>query len=260
MRSQADVGMALWPAAAVLGRWIVGHQAWFEGRRVLEIGAGMGLSGLVAALFARETVLSDFNREVLRNLRGNVALNLEVVPNAMRVAHLDWDTLGGESGAGGSPGEAAGCGPEPEVPARPLDSLNDSLEDRGSFDIVIGSDMVCHDSDGAGTARVLRAFLRRSRSAVGVFLLAPPETRWGVAAFRGHLEAAGFNVAQATIDPVFVGADESEGTERPVAASPAEGPLGERDPLTATRTRDFAVAGGYEARLQLFLATWGETG
>ena len=51
--------------------------AVLQGKNVLELGSGPGLAGLGAALFggARRVILTDCNREVLRLLRHNVALN-----------------------------------------------------------------------------------------------------------------------------------------------------------------------------------------
>lgn len=79
--SQADVGFALWPAALPFARWVVAHRASLlgGGARVLEIGAGVGLTGIAAALAAPKgspsVWLTDFNPRVLDNLTRNAALN-----------------------------------------------------------------------------------------------------------------------------------------------------------------------------------------
>ena len=65
-RGQEDVGHVLWPAAPVLSRWIVAHRALWaprschgcgnrRGVRTLELGAGLGLAGLVAGVTAMTT-------------------------------------------------------------------------------------------------------------------------------------------------------------------------------------------------------------
>ena len=74
-QSQFDVGFQMWPAAAILARWLCQNPHVLGGRRVLEVGAGLGLSGIVAAHMAAEVTLSDFNPVVLRALEANVALN-----------------------------------------------------------------------------------------------------------------------------------------------------------------------------------------
>lgn len=73
--SQFDVGFQMWPAAVILSRYLCRNPDVIRGRRVLEVGAGLGLCGLVAAHFATAVTLSDFNPVVLRALEGNVALN-----------------------------------------------------------------------------------------------------------------------------------------------------------------------------------------
>ncbi|CAN0517891.1 unnamed protein product, partial [Ectocarpus sp. 12 AP-2014] len=47
--SQFDVGFVMWPAAIILSRLLCRNPSLVRGRRVLEIGAGLGLAGLVAA-------------------------------------------------------------------------------------------------------------------------------------------------------------------------------------------------------------------
>ena len=45
----ADYGLFLWPSALVLGHYVFKHRCSFVGRRVLEIGSGTSLPGIVAA-------------------------------------------------------------------------------------------------------------------------------------------------------------------------------------------------------------------
>ncbi|KUJ20923.1 uncharacterized protein LY89DRAFT_729740 [Mollisia scopiformis] len=74
----------LWNAGLQLAEFIelgkdeVGREWSVKGERVLELGAGTGLAGMVAALSgARETVISDYPaEEVLGNIRANVERNL----------------------------------------------------------------------------------------------------------------------------------------------------------------------------------------
>ncbi|CAM9308253.1 unnamed protein product, partial [Hapterophycus canaliculatus] len=103
--SQFDVGFVMWPAAVILSRLLCRDPDLVRGRRVLEIGAGLGLAGLVAAriqrshplmptfvsppgrggcfldnersLAAASVTLSDFNPVVLGALEANVALNAD---------------------------------------------------------------------------------------------------------------------------------------------------------------------------------------
>ena len=47
--AQKDVGYVMWPSAVVLSRWLVSNPTELRGKTVLELGAGCGLTGLVAA-------------------------------------------------------------------------------------------------------------------------------------------------------------------------------------------------------------------
>ena len=49
MSEHFTVGYVMWSAAVILARWLHRHPRTMAGKRVLEIGAGLGLGGLVAA-------------------------------------------------------------------------------------------------------------------------------------------------------------------------------------------------------------------
>ena len=213
--SQADVGALLWPAAPPLCRWLVAHgrhlRLWGlradpSPPRVLEIGSGMGLCGLVAARLlghsgAEPVVLTDSVDHVLDNLCFNVELNADVGP--ARAARLDWsadrpyihqfcgvdaETAGGRSGDGQhEPGEAE------------------------RFDLIIASDHVCSDADAIGVASVLRRFLRRN--GLAVFLLAPPAVRWGVDKLAGAFRDAGLEEREREIDQSFLDPSDASTTQ-----------------------------------------------
>lgn len=128
--SQFDVGFVMWPAAVILSRLLCRDPNLVRGRRVLEVGAGLGLAGLVAARIQRSrplvpslsreggggpvyddgavasVTLSDFNPVVLKALEANVALNADRSERTkaaaegagggratVHVRHLDWDKL-----------------------------------------------------------------------------------------------------------------------------------------------------------------------
>lgn len=79
-------GLVLWPASIALALEI-GHRApEFRGRRVLELGAGVGLPGIVAAAVGAHVLQTDRDAEALALCRENAARN--AVSVAQRVA--DW--------------------------------------------------------------------------------------------------------------------------------------------------------------------------
>lgn len=120
--SQFDVGFVMWPAAVILSRLLCRHPELVRGRRVLEIGAGLGLAGLVAARLqqapakppkpaasqgsaggrggAASVTLSDFNPLVLRALEANVALNAGAGAGAVDAAEVP-ASAGGDRGKEG---------------------------------------------------------------------------------------------------------------------------------------------------------------
>jgi predicted nicotinamide N-methyase len=68
-------GFALWPAAIALAHEIAGRADAFRGRSVLELGAGTGLPGIVAASLGARVVQTDKHELALSICRGNGRLN-----------------------------------------------------------------------------------------------------------------------------------------------------------------------------------------
>jgi Ran GTPase-activating protein (RanGAP) involved in mRNA processing and transport len=93
-------------------------QNLLKGSRVLELGAGIGVPGILAGRVCAELVLTDSNDAVVERLSRNIQLNradIACAPGATRVANLLW-------GAGAFP---------PKETATPQ-----------SIDVVLGSDVV----------------------------------------------------------------------------------------------------------------------
>lgn len=101
-----QVGLKLWEACFVLADYLLAcTPECVQGKRVVELGAGVGLLGLIArfCLGARRVTLTDVDPEVLRFLRHNVQANEGLVGNmgggvneaedeasSIEVAALDW--------------------------------------------------------------------------------------------------------------------------------------------------------------------------
>lgn len=70
----------LWPAAEGLAHWLEERTAWLKGKKVLELGCGLGLVGLVAGAAGAQVWQTDFAPLALelaaRNATSN-GLNLE---------------------------------------------------------------------------------------------------------------------------------------------------------------------------------------
>jgi predicted nicotinamide N-methyase len=173
--SQYDVGFVLWPAALALARWLQRHQAaLLRDHDVLEVGAGLGLTGLLAACFARTVVLSDFNPTVLANLEHNVALNsfrsqfsaaaAINCPGALRVQPLDWDAIPACDDNSSSNSSGSSC------------SNATDCELHAQYSCIIGADMICKDSDAEGVVRLLSRHL--AHDGVAHFMLPHSRTRY----------------------------------------------------------------------------------
>ena len=76
----------IWEASILLAAYLIA-QPVVPGRQILEIGTGLGVSGLVAASRGHDVTLSDHKEEIIRFIRANTLLNnLDNVP----VISVDW--------------------------------------------------------------------------------------------------------------------------------------------------------------------------
>ncbi|KAH3759360.1 hypothetical protein Pelo_8838 [Pelomyxa schiedti] len=87
------VGLVVWEGAKVLASALGDGTILVGGKRVLELGAGCGLPGILCSLMnARRVVLTDFDSDVLEVLNKNVAMNSVRIPESceVNVCKLDW--------------------------------------------------------------------------------------------------------------------------------------------------------------------------
>lgn len=86
----APYGMELWPAATMLARYVAArsHSIADSGpkKRMLEIGAGLGLISILAARLGWDVTASDHEPASLAFARRNAAHN----GVSLQVTHLDW--------------------------------------------------------------------------------------------------------------------------------------------------------------------------
>jgi 2-polyprenyl-3-methyl-5-hydroxy-6-metoxy-1,4-benzoquinol methylase len=76
----------IWEASILLAAFLIA-QPVVPGRRILEIGTGLGVSGLFAAACGHDVTLSDHKEEIIRFIKANTLLNkLDNVP----VINVDW--------------------------------------------------------------------------------------------------------------------------------------------------------------------------
>ncbi|PRP80877.1 hypothetical protein PROFUN_11432 [Planoprotostelium fungivorum] len=79
----------IWPAAAVLCRYIEHYSSHFTDSVTLELGAGVGLCGVLMAQYCTKTVLSDYQDIVLELLKENAEKNTSE-GHDIECSKLDW--------------------------------------------------------------------------------------------------------------------------------------------------------------------------
>ena len=78
----------LWPGAFLLGE-VLAFEGWPRGTRALEIGCGLGLSGLVAVSLGLEVRFTDHDRTPFRFIEASARAN-GFDPSSYSTALLDW--------------------------------------------------------------------------------------------------------------------------------------------------------------------------
>jgi predicted nicotinamide N-methyase len=68
-------GVTLWPAAIALAHDVACRAGAFAGKRVLELGAGAGLPGIIAASFGGQVMQTDRYEIVMSVCKRNAAIN-----------------------------------------------------------------------------------------------------------------------------------------------------------------------------------------
>jgi predicted nicotinamide N-methyase len=159
-RLGSEIQCKIWPAAAMLGRWLWRHRRLVSGQTVLELGAGVGTAGLAAAACgASRVVLTDINEAALRCARANCTRNGDVVQSVAAVAHLDWARPPMLDAA-----DEAEAHADEEGVAALL---------RKPFDILLAADVVNDEGLSEMVFRVLQLYLAPK----GLFIMCCPKAR-----------------------------------------------------------------------------------
>ena len=82
----------IWEASILLAAYLTA-QPVLPGRKILEIGTGLGVSGLFAAAHGHQVTLSDHTEEILKFIRANVLLN---DLHNVSIINVDWREPAGE--------------------------------------------------------------------------------------------------------------------------------------------------------------------
>ena len=208
-----ETGHVAWQAMPMLCHFILSSegQALLKGSRVLELGAGIGVPGILAGRTCAELVLTDSNDAVVERLRRNIELNRSDIVcgrDATRVANVLW-------GADAFP-SAATAAPR-------------------SMDVVLGSDVV-YSASSARTLLETVDFLMADPNGVLVLAYIP---RWPSVdrALHDGIENAGLAATAVPLSS-FLPSDE--------ATSPDGHALPQGACLLLLRRREDLSRGGYD--------------
>jgi len=217
---QKSVGYVLWSGAIILSRWINYNNDVIKDKTVLEIGAGLGLLGMVAAKYSSHVTMTDYNETVLQTLVKNVEINSRnntinedadllggyraALPSKdnIDVFYHDWDTLDIEPFTFSY------------VPCSPYGNIIDSktvnvttkenaddnyapltfptIDINKMYDVVIASDMICCENDAVGIAKSVKTFLKPN--GICLFVIPQPQFRYGTEALIPALRGIGMKV------------------------------------------------------------------
>uniref|UniRef100_A0A8D0NCI8 Methyltransferase-like protein 22 n=1 Tax=Sus scrofa TaxID=9823 RepID=A0A8D0NCI8_PIG len=85
-----DVGKQVWRGALLLADYILFRRDLFQGRTVLELGAGTGLTSIIAATVARTVYCTDVGADLLAMCQRNIALNSHLTATGDPEVPFSW--------------------------------------------------------------------------------------------------------------------------------------------------------------------------
>lgn len=131
-----------WPSEDILSYYCMSHADMFRAKKVIELGSGYGLAGLVLAAGseASEVVVSDGNPQVVDYIQRSIAANSKAF-GSTRVSALllHWNN-------------------------EDLESLS------GTFDVIVASDCTFFKEFHQGLVRTVKLLLKDSASSEAIFL------------------------------------------------------------------------------------------
>jgi len=186
--AQEDVGFVMWPSAVALSSWVVTNPKVVIGKRVLEIGAGCGLTGLAAAAIAadvdhRETqvILTDFNDTVLQNIDRNIHLN--GLTETASTLKLDFRFQTGSNYRGGW--------------------IDGSGSVQDAVDVVLAADVICKPEDAVAAANTIYDAL--VPGGIAIVISADAKHRFGVDGFNDECCRVGLDVQISNVADLYNG-------------------------------------------------------
>lgn len=190
--AQADVGYLMWPSAIVLSRWLLSNVHVLKNKTILEIGAGCGLVGILAATIVKkyntsdQVIITDVNNTVLENIARNI--NVNDVSSIASVSKLDFYQQSGGNHAGKwIAGEFGGISEKQCAPV----------------DVILAADIICQPDDAVAAAKTIYDALIPGGAAYVV--CANEKHRFGVGMFAGECESLNLHVKSTDVKEMYDG-------------------------------------------------------
>ncbi|KAK7259323.1 hypothetical protein RIF29_24927 [Crotalaria pallida] len=117
-------GQLVWPGAMLLNDYLSKNVGMLQGHSVIELGSGVGITGILCSRFCHKFVLTDHNDEVLKIIKKNIKLhscseNTSPTSHGLVSEKLDWGNK---------------------------DHINEILQKHpGGFDFILGADIYIHN-------------------------------------------------------------------------------------------------------------------
>lgn len=175
-------GLGIWSASLVMARWMADKSLLgrFDGKNVLELGAGCGVPGLAVGLYsaAKHVYLTDYNPVTVENLKYNIDMN------ANRPCTKSNSSNAGEW--------------LERVTATSIDWNDETTWPKEKMDYVIGSDLIYQKSIVPLLWKVVNGLIKDD----GIFLYAcPSDGRDGLQEFIDAVKKEGFNCYSQEVAP-----------------------------------------------------------
>jgi predicted nicotinamide N-methyase len=172
-------GLCIWAASLVMARWMASKAILgrFDGKNVLELGAGCGVPGLALAQYSDASLvyITDYNPVTMDNLKYNIDINANRPCTQSRAG--DWLE---------------------RVKAASIDWSDESTWPKEKMDYIIGSDLIYQKSIVPLLKKVVNGLMKDD----GRFLYTcPSDGRDGLVEFISSMKKEGFRCISEEIAP-----------------------------------------------------------
>ncbi|VFQ94045.1 unnamed protein product [Cuscuta campestris] len=84
-------GQLVWPGAVLLNDYLAKNADIIQGCSVIELGSGVGITGILCSKFCHEVVMTDHNEEVLKIMKKNIELHASSgISTRLKSEKLEW--------------------------------------------------------------------------------------------------------------------------------------------------------------------------